>query len=156
MEWYLLLKMIHIAGVVMFLGNIIITGWWKFMANKTHHPAIIAFAQRQVTLTDYVFTAGGAAILLAAGMANVMIHDMDILHTRWLAWGLWLFTISGLIWIFILIPIQHKQAKASREFAEGGTIPESYWKREFWWFVFGILATVLPLVNLYWMVYKPV
>ena len=60
---YLWLKTIHLLGVVLFLGNIIITGWWKFMADKTKNPQVIAFAQRQVTLTDFVFTAGGAAIL---------------------------------------------------------------------------------------------
>lgn len=156
MNTYLLLKTIHLFGVMLFLGNIIITGWWKFMANKTANPVIIAFAQRQVTLTDYVFTAVGAAILLAAGMANAMLHDMAILQTKWLLWGLILFSLSGLIWVFILIPIQYQQAKAAREFADGGTIPESYWRREAWWYVFGITATILPLLNLYWMVYKPV
>lgn len=156
MNTYLLLKTIHIFGVMLFLGNIIITGWWKYMANKTANPVIIAFAQRQVTLTDYIFTAGGVVILLAAGMANAMLHDMSILQTKWLLWGLILFSLSGLIWVFILIPIQYQQAKAAHTFADGGTIPESYWKREFWWYVFGITATVLPLLNLYWMVYKPV
>ncbi|HPH07259.1 MAG TPA: DUF2269 family protein, partial [Methylotenera sp.] len=57
-DTYLWLKTIHILGVVLFLGNIIITGWWKVMADNTKNAQVIAFAQRQVTLTDYVFTAG--------------------------------------------------------------------------------------------------
>jgi len=155
MDTYLLLKMMHIFGVVIFLGNIIITGWWKFMANKTGNPVIIAFAQRQVTLTDYVFTAGGAAILFVAGVVNAMIHEIEIMQIKWLVWGVVLFSLSGLIWVFILIPIQRKQAKASREFSIDGAIPENYWRREFWWYVFGIIAIILPLLNLYWMVFKP-
>jgi len=39
--------------VVAFLGNIIVTGWWKLMADRTRDPRVIAFAQRQVTTTDY-------------------------------------------------------------------------------------------------------
>ena len=87
-ETYLWLKTIHILGVVLFLGNIIITGWWKVMADNTKNAQVIAFAQRQVTLTDYVFTAGGAAILLLAGFANVGIHQMSF-SAKWLSQGLW-------------------------------------------------------------------
>lgn len=49
---YLLIKSLHLLGVILFVGNIIVTGWWKVMADRTGNPAIIAFAQRQVTLTD--------------------------------------------------------------------------------------------------------
>jgi uncharacterized membrane protein len=84
---YLWLKVIHIFGVVLFLGNIIVTGWWKNMADLTKNPQIIAYAQRQVTLTDFIFTGGGVAILLVAGMANVYLHDMSYATNGWgMAW----------------------------------------------------------------------
>jgi uncharacterized membrane protein len=67
---YLWLKITHILGVILFLGNIIVTGWWKLMADRTRSPKIIAFAQHQVTLTDYVFTLGGVLIILMSGLAN--------------------------------------------------------------------------------------
>jgi uncharacterized membrane protein len=151
---YLWLKTIHVLGVVVFLGNIIITGWWKVMADKTLNPQIIAFAQRQVTLTDFVFTAGGAAILLGAGMANVGIHHMDY-SAKWLSQGMLMFLLSGIIWVVILIPAQIKQAKMAKEFAVTGVIPELYWELNNRWIVFGVIATLIPLVNLYWMVFKP-
>ena len=46
---YLLLKSIHIFGVILLMGNIIVTAWWKFNADKTKDPRVIKFAQRQVT-----------------------------------------------------------------------------------------------------------
>ena len=98
-ESYLWLKTLHLFGVTLFLGNIIVTAWWKLMADRTRNPQIIAFAQRQVALTDYVFTAGGAVILLAAGWGNAALHGMDVMHIRWLSWGLWLFGATGLIWV---------------------------------------------------------
>ena len=38
MNTYLLLKSLHIFGVVIFLGNIIVTGWWKVMVDRTKNP----------------------------------------------------------------------------------------------------------------------
>ena len=151
---YLWLKTIHLLGVVIFLGNIIVTAWWKAMADSTRNPQIIAFAQRQVTLTDFVFTAGGASILLLAGMANVGIHHMEM-SAKWLSQGMLMFTLSGIIWLVVLIPVQIKQAKLAKAFAHSGVIPEQYWKLCKTWNIFGAIAVLLPLVNLYWMVFKP-
>ncbi|WP_018986429.1 DUF2269 family protein [Methylophilus methylotrophus] len=150
---YLWLKSLHLLGVVLFLGNIIVTGWWKAMADLTKNPVIIGFAQRQVTLTDYVFTAGGALILLVAGVVNVVVHGMPLSLT-WLRWGLGLFVLSGLIWLFILIPTQIAQAKIAKTFVQGSVITDRYWLLCQRWYIWGLIATLLPLCNLYWMVFK--
>ncbi|MBI4987243.1 MAG: DUF2269 domain-containing protein [Rhodocyclales bacterium] len=155
MNTYLALKSLHILGVVLFVGNIIVTGWWKVQADRTRNPAIIAFAQRQVTLTDWVFTFGGSSLLVAAAYANVALHGLS-LSAPWLLWGQALFYLSGLLWVAILIPVQIRQARLARGFAGGGTIPEEYWRLNRIWLWVGILATVLPAANLYFMVFKPV
>jgi uncharacterized membrane protein len=152
---YLWLKTLHLFGVLLFMGNIIVTGWWKFMADRTRNPQVIAFAQHQVTLTDYVFTAGGAAILFAAGWGDAALHDMSVLQVHWLSWGLWLFSASGVIWVTVLIPTQRRQARMAREFFESGIIPPEYWRLCRNWNIWGAVATLLPLLNLYWMVFKP-
>jgi len=156
MDSYLLLKCIHIVGVVLFLGNIIVTGWWKFMADRTRNPSIIAFAQRQVTLTDYLFTLGGSTLVLAAGLGNAVWHDIDYLSIQWLARGYWLFVVSGVIWVMVLIPVQIKQAQMARAFADQDKIPDKYWQLCRIWNIFGVLATVIPLSVIYWLVFKPV
>lgn len=153
---YLWLKSLHLLGVILFLGNIIVTGWWKTMADRTKNPVIIAFAQRQVTLTDWVFTAGGVVLIIAGGAGNALLHDMDILHTYWLSWGNGLFIASGTIWALVLLPVQTAQSRMAGQFAGGGEIPERYWQLGRLWIAFGTLATLLPLINLYWMVFKPV
>lgn len=156
MNTYLFLKSLHILGVILFLGNIIVTGWWKTMADKTKDIRIIAFAQRQVTLTDYVFTLGGVLLIIATGPVNALLHDMDIFTIKWLVWGNGLFIASGIIWAALLIPVQIKQAKMAKQFSETQIIPQRYWQLSRIWLIFGTLATLLPLANLYWMVYKPV
>ena len=43
-DTYTTIKLVHIAGAVLLLGNIIVTAWWKVMADRTGNPSIIAFA----------------------------------------------------------------------------------------------------------------
>lgn len=162
---YLLYKSLHLLGVILFMGNIIITGWWKVMADRTGNPSIIAFAQRQVTLTDFVFTAGGALLVLITGLANAaalglsvkhyMVVDVSTFPTLWLKHGYWYFIASGVIWVLVLIPVQIMQARMARQFALTGVIPPRYWTLGRIWLWAGVLATLIPLVNLYWMVFKP-
>ncbi|MEZ5842074.1 MAG: DUF2269 family protein, partial [Hyphomicrobiales bacterium] len=57
-------KSIHVLGVVLFLGNIIITGFWKAFADRTGNPVVIAFGQRLVTITDWIFTFGGVVLVV--------------------------------------------------------------------------------------------
>lgn len=150
---YLWLKTIHIIGVVLFLGNIIVTAWWKNLADRTRNPQIIAFAQRQVTLTDYVFTAGGALILLVAGLLNVWLYALP-LTLKWIMHGMGFFILSGLIWLLVLVPIQSKQAKMARAFNVSEDIPKEYWQLCRRWNRWGGLAVITPLITLGLMVFK--
>lgn len=53
------------------------------------------------------------------------------------------------------LPTAAQIDSASLELAATGVIPERYWFLGWLWVVFGTAATVLPLINLYWMVFKP-
>jgi uncharacterized membrane protein len=129
---YLFLKSMHLIGVVIVVGNIIVTAWWKVRADQTRDPKIVAFAQRQVTATDWAFTLSGVMLVAVGGIANASLHDMPM-STPWIAWGMGLFAASGLIWVAILIPIQTRLARMARAFADTPAIPESYWRLERWW-----------------------
>jgi uncharacterized membrane protein len=152
---YLAFKIVHLLGVVLFLGNIIVTGVWKVLADRTREPRTIAYAQHLVTVTDWVFTLGGVILILIGAYGMVLIAGLNPLGQTWLIWGQSLFIASGIIWVLILIPTQIAQARAARAFAQGGTIPESYWRLGRRWAIWGTIATLLPLANLYFMVVKP-
>lgn len=96
-----------------------------------------------------------AALLLEAGWGIAILQGMDVVAIRWLTWGFGLFLASGAIWVAILIPIQIKQAGMTRRFANGGVISDDYWRLTRLWNGIGTLATILPLINIYWMVCKP-
>ena len=146
---------LHVLGVVIFLGNIIVTAVWKVLADRTRNPAIVAYAQRLVTITDIAFTATGVVLIIVSG--QVLADDFGGVFSgpSWLTLGWSLFIASGVIWVAILIPIQVKQARLAKHFGDEGTIPERYWRLAMLWYVFGGIATLLPLVNIYLMVFKP-
>lgn len=151
---YLILKTLHVLGVVLFLGNISVTALWKVMSERSRRPEVVAFGQRLVTVTDFVFTLPGAALILVTGHLMAGGHAA-IFSTPWLTWGWSLFIVSGVLWVLVLIPVQVWQAKLARGFAAGGVVPARYWRLSQVWMAVGMLATVLPLANLYFMVAKP-
>jgi len=59
--------LVHVVGVVLFIGNIVVTAVWKLLADRTRTPAVVAYAQRLVTVTDVAFTATGAALIAISG-----------------------------------------------------------------------------------------
>ena len=65
------------------------------------------------------------------------------------------FEARAIISATILIPIQIAQAREARGFAQGGVIPARYWRLGRLWVIWGTIATLLPLANLYFMVMKP-
>jgi uncharacterized membrane protein len=123
--------------------------------NFTGDPRIIAYAQRLVTLTDWIFTAGGVVLILVGAYGMAAVAGLNLRGTTWLVWGQALFAVSGLIWVFILIPTQIAQARQARLFARGTSIPDSYWRHNRRWVVWGVIATLVPMANLYFMVFKP-
>jgi uncharacterized membrane protein len=152
---YRVLKLLHVLGAVLFVGNLVVTGLWKTQADRSGRPAVAAFAQRLVTVTDFVFTGFGAGLVLATGLMMGRAFGEDFWRLAWISWGLGLFVAAGAIWLAVLVPIQVRQARLAREFADGTSIPAEYLKLGRWWIVFGTLATLLPLANLYFMVMRP-
>jgi len=149
-----LLKLVHLVGVIIFLGNITVTAFWKTVADRTKEPKTIAFSQRLVTLTDIVFTFVGVVLILVSGY--LMAEKFGgVTGQGWLRTGLELFSVTAVIWVVVLIPIQIKQEFLARGFKDGGTIPALYWLLSKVWLIAGSLAVILPFVTLYFMVIKP-
>ena len=146
---------LHILGVVLFLGNIIVTALWKMLADRTRNPPVVAYAQRLVTVTDVAFTASGAVLIVVSGQVMAREFGGVFSGPSWLLWGWSLFNASGVIWLAVLIPIEVMQERLARSFRDAATIPDRYWQLSRLWAVFGAIATVLPLFNLYLMVFKP-
>ena len=149
------LKFLHITGIIMLMGNITATAIWKFFADRTGDARIIGFAQRLVTITDWSLTFWGIILTIGGGYGAAWIGHYDLIGDGWLLWSQGLFVIAGLIWLGLLVPIQIRQARVAKGFADGGSVPESYVRDSRNWIIWGLIATV-PLVTATWlMVAKP-
>jgi uncharacterized membrane protein len=150
---YDVLRLLHVLGVVLLVGNVTVTSIWKLYADRTGDPRVIAFAQRLVTITDWFFTFWGIVLLIVGGYGAAWVAGMDPLRDDWLVWAEIMFAIAGAIWLFLLVPIQVRQARMARGFAEGREVPAEYRRLGRLWIVWGSIATV-PLVAATWIMLR--
>lgn len=106
------MKFLHIVGVVLLTGNVTITAFWKAFADRSGNAQIVAYAQHLVALCDWVFTLGGIVMIVIGGYGMAFVRGYRIFENTWLSLGQLFFLVSGLIWLFVLIPF--KSGRANR------------------------------------------
>ncbi len=154
---YLWMKLLHILGVVMFVGNITTGVFWHAHAERTRNPRLLAHAMDGVIRSDRWFTMPGVVVIIATGVVAAINGNLPILGTGWILWGLILLGVSGLVFMFRLAPLQRKL----RDFAQAGAASgsfdfDAYSRIAMQWKVWGTVATLAPLLALVVMVLKPV
>ena len=144
------LKLIHLVCACLFLGNVIVSGIWALLAERTRNHAIIQFSNRMVLITDGLFTLPGSlgVVWTGHGMAE---NFVGVEGHPWIQWSYALLGFSGLIWLFVLVPIQLKQHALLKN---SDTVCAEYWRLSQIWQITGAVATVLPLPIVYFMVNK--
>jgi len=147
---YEVAKFIHITGVVMLLGNVTATAIWKFFADRSRNPVVIAFAQRLVTLTDISLTLWGIILIVGGGYGALLAAHISPFEGTWLVYSQICFVASGLIWLFVLLPLQIRQARTARAFKNGGPIPERYYRDCRLWMIWGFISFA-PLIAATWL-----
>jgi uncharacterized membrane protein len=146
---YLILKLVHVAGVVLFLGNITVGVFWKQFADRTRNALLMASTMDGIIKADRVFTIPGAVILLAGGLGTALVGGIPILSTGWLLWGLIAFILSGVAFA----PLALTQRKLAVE-AHAGDLRE-YDRLSKSWNFWGLIALGLPVVAFVLMILKP-
>lgn len=149
-----MLKLLHIMGVVLFLGNIIVSAVWRMRAQKSEDKAIHTFSLRLIQRTDMMFTLPGVLLIVITG--HMMAPQYGGIGTQgWIYHSYALLLLSALIWVAALLPIQRKQI---RLITEAHAVKEAgirYQTLHRWWAILGGLATLLPLIALYLMITHP-
>lgn len=146
---YSTLKTLHIACAVLFLGNVVVSGIWAALAERTRDHRIIAFSNRLVLITDLLFTLPGSVGVYLTG--HYMAQHFSGPSPHWLTWSYVLFALSGLIWALVLMPIQLKQRAILRR---DQAITAEYLRLSRLWQISGLVCTALPLPIVYLMVAK--
>ncbi len=153
---YLWMKLLHILGVVMFVGNITTGVFWHWHAERTRNPRLLAHAMDGVIQSDRFFTVPGVVLIIATGVVAAIHAGFPLLGTPWILWALILLSVSGLVFMFRLAPLQRKL----RDFAQAGAASgsfdfDAYSRLAMQWKVWGMVATLAPLLALGVMVLKP-
>lgn len=105
---YLSLKLLHIAVVVLFLGNITTGLFWMHHAKRYRVPARIAEAMDGIIRSDRLFTLPCVLLIALSGFTAAVLGGLaPILRVGWIAWGLGLFALSGLLFLW-LAPLQRR------------------------------------------------
>jgi len=150
---YFYIKLIHVIFVIIFLGNITIGLFWKMFAEKTKDPDKIAFAFKGIIKADRYFTVPGVIIITLFGIAGAMHAGIPILGTGWILWSIILFSISGVVFMLKLVPLQKQLAALAFDREKFNW--DEYHKLSKQWDLWGYVALLTPWIATILMVIKP-
>ncbi len=149
-QWH---KLLHILGAILLVGNIVITGMWMFMAERTNNSEVMRFAVGVVNWADVFFTVPGIFLLITNG--DILSEQWGgVFHVSWIVASLVLFVFSGIVWIGLLLRYQNSLITLSESMHSVKDSPEFFNFLHKWYF-WGAIATVLPLISLVLMFLKP-
>ena len=151
--WHLAL---HVAGAAMLIGNAVAMAVWLSVAGFVGSDEAKRRAARAVNRADLWFTVPGAVLILLNGLAMVAAKyggPASIPSVPWIAGGLVLLILTGLVWALRLVP---SQLAMQRLAASPGPLDAAGFRRLLVrWSIWGTVATVLPLLAVLLMTTKP-
>lgn len=155
MNTYLLFKIIHLLAVVAFLGNITIGLFWMKWAYKAKNAGYLQHTVKGIIAADKIFTLPGVLVIVAGGIAAAIKGGYPMLSTGWIFWSIVLFTLSGIIFMTKVGPLQTKM----KNYLEQSTINNNYEEPKFVeymkaWELWGTLSLVTPLLAFLLMILK--
>lgn len=154
---YLWLKLVHVTAVIAFLGNITTGLFWYAHAARTRDPRLLAHAMDGIIRSDRLFTIPGVVVIIASGLAAAIAGGHPILGTPWILWSLVLFSVSGLVFVLRVAPLQVRLRVLAQAGAERGAFDwDGYRRVARAWEAWGLVALLTPIAALVLMVLKPV
>lgn len=144
-----LLKTLHVLGAVLFLGNVIVTGVWAAVMFRERQRTDFRIAARAIVLTDWIFTLGGAAVLVATGVTLAVSRGYPLFETRWIRDAVIGLSVSTVLWLAVLVPAQREMRRLGPDSDARLRVVYRRWNVTGW-------VAVAPLLWALWcMVAKP-
>lgn len=145
-----ILKSIHIAAAVLWLGNFVVTGIWSARAFATGNAELRTFAVREILLTDVLFTAVFGAAVTVSGISLASSEGIAVWHTMWTSAALWVVIGAGLTWLAVLLPLELRMRRLALN-RDDATLGRLF----VLWNIIGWLVTIGLFGVIYLMVGKP-
>ena len=143
-----LLKLLHVAGAVLLLGNVTVTGFWATYLYRDRRRVPFAAVARAILWTDLAFTVGGGVVLTVSGILLAMGHGYRVAETPWLFKGIAALAVSTLLWLAVLLPDQWRMERLAP--GDDAALRRLFLR----WSVVGWTATLVLFYGLWAMVGK--
>ncbi|MBZ0265090.1 DUF2269 domain-containing protein [bacterium] len=153
---YPLFKLIHIIAVILFMGNITVGVLWAGMANRSGKRDLLLFTFKGIRRSDMIFTNPAVLVILLTGFGAAGIGGYKILGSGWILWSIILFTVSGILYMAWVAPLQKKIVKLFESDPEGDSPPDEYSTLYKKWVITSHIALLTPWIALVLMVLKPI
>lgn len=150
---YHVLQVVHVFAVILFMGNIITGLFWKFHADGTRNPIIVAHTMRGLIRADRWFTVPGVVVITVAGFLAAIQAGLPLLRTGWILWSIVAFSLSGVAFAWKVAPLQRQLLLLSENPAELDW--SAYRSKSLQWELWGLFATFTPAAAVILMVWKP-
>ena len=151
--WHLAL---HVLGATLLIGNALVMAVWLTVAGFSRSDRAKRRAARVVNLGDAWFTVPGVILLMLNGSAMVAARYgglAALTTTGWITAGLLLLSLTGIIWAFRLVPAQLTLYRLAA--VDGPLDVEAFRGVLNGWYLWGVIATALPLIAVFVMTTKP-
>jgi len=153
---YLLIKLLHVCAVIVFLGNVTTGLFWHARAARTRHPRLLAHTMEGIILSDRLFTVPGVVGIVVTGLAAAILGGFPIVRTGWILWTIVLFSVSGVVFMFRVAPLQRELRDLAAAGAQSGAFDHSRYRAlALRWELWGAIALLTPAAGLALMVLKP-
>jgi uncharacterized membrane protein len=146
----------HILGVILLLGNTIVSILWKFRSDSIKDLKIIAYTHREIRRADRIFSHIGIILILITGLGLWHIDRIKIIQTKWLLWGLILFVIATIFWGAVIVPTKKRLISLSEKSLTEGNVDPDLIRLSKKWYNTETIFVVLIVIILILMVYHPV
>lgn len=153
MDYYLLLKTVHIVSATILFGTGVGTAFHMWMSHLSGSVPAIAVAARNTVIADYLFTTPAVVVQPVTGVL-LAVHAGIPLTEGWLLLSIGLYVVTGACWLPVvwLQVRMHRLAEAA--LAAGTVLPERYYRYARCWFCLGWPAFGAVLAIFYLMVFK--
>ncbi|MGH8166641.1 MAG: DUF2269 family protein [Woeseiaceae bacterium] len=152
---YLLLKFVHVASAILFVGNITTGVFWGMHAHKNRDFRQIASTFEGIMRADRLFTTPGVIGLVVSGIVAAIVDQLPILGTGWILWGIVLLVIAGTVFGRKVAPLQREIVKLARAADSSEASWQGYEQVYRGWARWGLVALIAPAVAVLIMVMKP-
>lgn len=104
-------RLLHIAGAVLLLGNVVVTGLWAAFLYRRRNVLPFRQVAKAILWADIWFTLGGGTLLVFSGIQLILLRGLPFWETRWLVNGVGALALSTLLWLVVLLPDQVRLAR---------------------------------------------